>query len=320
MEKIDIDSLRSKIKKLNETLWEMRVKKLTIDDWLKNFNDKTVCSIDKQEKIALYILSNFLYFDDNLIRAMLRSVFNDLFRKPIIYEIRKENNNTLNSNIIEQKFEQELNNTRFLGIGNPSESGSHLLYYFRQENNIKTNLFINTHEIFRHTSISNSDINKIKVEEELAIPDISRYIFLDDFCGTGTQGEKFSREVVKRIKALNSKTHICYFSLIGTKWGIEELQHKANFDTVSSVLKMDDTFKCFSTESRYFDSDEFKKITEEFCTFYGKKLSNEYPLGYKDCQLLIGFHHNIPNNTLPIIWKKTDSFTPVFPRYSKKYK
>ena len=54
------------------------------------------------------------------------------------------------------------------------------------------------------------------------------------------------------------------------------------------------------------------------CEKYGNKLTKGYPLGYGGCQLLLGFSHNTPNNTLPIFWCD-NNWTPFFKRYNKKY-
>jgi hypothetical protein len=57
---------------------------------------------------------------------------------------------------------------------------------------------------------------------------------------------------------------------------------------------------------------------------YGRELWRLYPLGYRNGQLLVGFHHNTPDNTLPIVWKddircRGRPWEPVFRRYWKRY-
>jgi hypothetical protein len=46
------------------------------------------------------------------------------------------------------------------------------------------------------------------------------------------------------------------------------------------------------------------------------KILYKYPLGYENDQAAVAFHHNTPNNSLPVIWKKmTDgSWYPLFER------
>jgi hypothetical protein len=51
------------------------------------------------------------------------------------------------------------------------------------------------------------------------------------------------------------------------------------------------------------------------------QLADDHSLGFENGQLLVGFHHNTPDNTLPIIWYDEEfaSWTPIFKRYNKIY-
>lgn len=113
------------IEVLNSILWEYRALRPRIDKWLANFGT------DQEREYALYLLSRLMYFNSSNIRNLLKALYRDLYRYPVIERIRKNNNNTLDKDFIEREFKKELYNTRFLGVGNPSESGVHLLYYFR---------------------------------------------------------------------------------------------------------------------------------------------------------------------------------------------
>src|SRR5205823_2993029 len=139
---IDEDTLRRKIRRLDEAVWERRVPGHALDDWLASFNPSNENGIDERLQ-TLYLLSNFLYFGVREIRHLLRVLFSDLCRRPILHEIRKTNGDTVDLDFIDERYAAALRRTRFLGVGNPSESGVHLLYYFRQENTLPSSLFIN---------------------------------------------------------------------------------------------------------------------------------------------------------------------------------
>ena len=66
------------------------------------------------------------------MRELMKALYRDLYRYPVIAKIRRSNNDTTDCIVIDRLFEEELNHTHFIGVGNPSESGCHLLYYFRQ--------------------------------------------------------------------------------------------------------------------------------------------------------------------------------------------
>lgn len=310
------DDLKAKLKNLSETVWEDRACWTDIQDWLVNFLDDL--SENPSERMhALYLLSSFMYFGSREMRELLKSLFRDLYRYPIVAEIRQRSANSTNTQAIKDAFQEELKRTRFLGVGNPSESGTHLLYYFRQENNLPKTLFINQYEVF--------DRYGGAAPVSLRFPDISRYVFIDDLCGSGNQAKSYSRDLIQDIKRLNPRVSAAYYVLFATSLGLDEIRGNTEFDQVGCVFELDESFKCFGAESRYFpDPDGYfvKDFVRRMCEKYGNFLFPDHPLGYKDGQLLVGFHHNTPDNTLPVIWydePERVTWTPIFRRYPKVY-
>ncbi len=328
------EEYKDTIQTLNDAIWEKRVSPRNLDNWLNNFSDATFADIDKQKLHALYLLTQFMYFGVREVREMLKYIYAHIYKYPIIRDIRHNNSDTMDINFLDQQFSQEQQNTRFLAMGNPSESGSHLLYYFRQENSIPKDLFIHTHEIFKSTNIRKTD-GRITVERSIANPNVSRYIFLDDFCGSGSQAKQYSDEVINEIKQCNPTCMVYYYMFFATSKGLRRIRKKTEFDGCECIFELDESFKCFSRkprskkscseESRFFIS-EIKEIEQDFtCKMvkhYGKKL--EYgPLGFKRGQNMLAFSHNTPDNTLPIfgsvsivpglVWNQ------IFPRHNKVY-
>ena len=304
--------IMAKIKSLSETIWDNYATEPEILDWLANFTGRSIDASTEQLH-ALYLLSNFMYFGSRQIRELLRVVFRDLFKYPIVESIRKSHGDTVECSLIESEFTTELEQTRFLGVGNPSESGYHLLYYFRQENSLPKTNFIHAHEVFTRATTGPTLLRS---------PQLKRYIFIDDFCGSGQQGIAYSRDVVDHIKSLNPDSFVAYYMLFGTEIGIKRIRSETRFDDVQPVFELDSSFKVFSTTSRYF-SEGFQMISkqdaENICSTYGYILEPQHPLGFSDGQLMIGFHHNTPDNTLPIFWhdEPVVSWKPIFRRYPK---
>jgi hypothetical protein len=319
------DKLLKKVLTYYSSIWQDRRQDGIHEKWLENFKSVNEDIQDSERLNALYLLSKFMYFGNLELRVLLKSIYRDLFRYKIISSVRKANSDTTDINFLNTQFGQELGQTRFLGVGNPSESGVHLLYYFRQENNLTKELFINTHEIFKIVEIIE---NKGRVDErkilktELFNPAIRRYIFIDDFCGSGTQAKEYSKNIVSYIKSIDSGIEVNYLMLFGTETGIGVIKKETAFDNVESIFLIDETFKCFSNDSRYFNGDHTeitKDISKAICEKYGHGLLPGYPLGYKDGQLLISLFHNTPDNTLPIFWSEVNKWQPVFKRYNKIY-
>lgn len=327
------DILRSNIKRLNELIWKC-IDDEFIERWLDNFQQDG--NQQPSERLhALYFLSQVMYFGYDEIRELLRALYRDLYKYPIVEQIRRENNDTTDLELINSLFRKELEKTRFLGLGNPSESGYFLLYLFRQENDLPKNLFVNTHEIFKrevkpveHKRDRLSEKVTVTVEASLRYPEVTRYVFVDDLCGSGSQAKRYSKGPIGQIKAINPDIETYYFTLFATESGLEEVESKSGFDHVKSVCLLDKTYKCFSDESRYFPERVCsegidKEFAEHICRHYGSRLVPDNPLGFGDSQLLMAFAYNTPNNTLPVFWHDgTDEFPwqPIFRRHSKIYR
>jgi hypothetical protein len=310
------DQLVQKIKILNEEAWEHRVPWPKIQQWLENFANAGAGDSTTQQLHALFLLSKFMYFGSREMRELLRSVFRDLYKYPVVEGLRKRNGDTIDTAFLDTAFQEELEKTRFLGVGNPSESGTHLLYYFRQENALRSELFINAYEVFARAG----SITPVQLRD----PTITRYVFIDDFCGSGDQALQYSRSIIEDIKRLNPNIQTSYYVLFAMERGLEQVRANTKFDRVEAVFELDDTFKCFGAESRFFKNQP-SEITRDFaqavCRYYGTYLYAGHPLGYRDGQLLLGFFHNTPDNTLPVIWSSgaTFAWVPIFRRYPKLY-
>lgn len=308
------NALKSKLNYLCNYAWGNRIRWNDIREWLKNFEDSTP-DYNHGRIHMLFLLSQFMYFGDKELREMIKALYRDKFRYNTISKVRKNNNNTLDKNIVEAAYNDELSKTRFLGVGNPSESGTHLLYYFRQENNLPKDLFINSHKIIKR------DGQSISLQNDT----IKHYVFIDDLSGSGTQACDYSTDILEDIKNIDSNIQVSYYVLFATDEGLNKIRDETLFDDVGCIFELDKTFKAFDDDSRFFKNipDIIEKnIANQVALKYGSMLYPEDPLGYKEGQLLLGLFHNTPDNTLPIIWSDSVgalSWRPIFKRYHKNY-
>lgn len=310
------DELRDKLMTLDEALWERRISGGRLDRWLSNFDG--AADPAKARLHALYLASEFLYFGDREIRALLIALYRDLYRYPILAELRRTSNLKPGSDELGNLFATALANTRFLPLGNPSESSSLLLYYFRQENGLDKRLFVNAHELLKGLATG---------APQLSFPSVRRYVYIDDFCGSGTQVKRYSREVIQALRAAasaaSSSIRIDYFPVVASSHGVAAVKKAGLFDRVEAVVELDQSYRCFCPTARQFvgaPSEIDKAYAEELCRQFGRDLMRGQPLGYRPGQLMLGFHHNTPNNTLPIFWCESNGprrWRPLFRRYSK---
>ncbi|MGE8533000.1 MAG: hypothetical protein ACN6OJ_00270 [Chryseobacterium sp.] len=318
------DRLEEKIRIFLNSIWKEKHEDSLLEKWTNNFETE-------EEKLhMLFLLSKFMYFGNLEIRELLTSIYRDFFKYPQIHKIRRDDSHTINKTDIEIKFDEVLTKTKFLGVGNPSESGVHLLYYFRQQNNLTKNLFITLSEIFKFTEKSKSSGTGTYLTIEIGLPNIENYIFIDDFCGTGNQAESELKDKLINLKRLKPEVKLYYFMMFGTNVGINKIQNieylnpkncsmEKVFEEVKAIFLLDDSFKTFNANSRFF-AQAPEEITQILCKNTNEKYGKPMrfgPLGYDNCELMLSFSHNTPDNSLPIFWNEQKLWKPFFKRYNK---
>lgn len=308
------------LRTLVEHAWEREVTWSQIQAWSANFTGETA-SIDVEREHSLIALSRFIYFGKRLVREMLRALYRDHFEAPLIQRARRNSQHTRDSVMLRSNFAQELNSTRFIGVGNPSESGAHLLYYFRQVNRLSKELFVDIGAAF--SEIQPGGRTAALQAKDLSV---SRYVFFDDVVGSAEQSTLYLSNKVRRIRKANPRLDLRFMCLFASSKGLDALNSKNMFDGKATTLfELDDTYKVFNALQRYFPPGllgNFSiQIFEEMARHYGQNLFPGHAAGYKDGQFMLGFTHNTPDNTLPVYWNegRRASWSPIFVRYDKVY-
>lgn len=316
---MDIKEYEATIRRLVLHAWDNEVSWPEISSWMANFTGRY--SDAEQERIyCLFALTRFMYFGKRLVREMLRSLYRDHFEAPLMQRIRRNYNNTRDSNLLRSKYEEELRATRFIGVGNPAESGTHLLYYFRQVNHLPKDLFTDIPSAF--TPVFDRKSNVVHYEPR---QQATRYVFFDDIVGSGTQVTGYLGPHIQRIRAAKTSPELRFMSLFATTTGLEKVSDPSFFGRgAMSLFELDESYKAFEQTSRYFNKSPvgFDLATMRgIAETYGQQLWPGAPLGYKDGQLFLAFSHNTPDNAPPIFWDDGSHFpwSPVFVRYGKIY-
>ncbi len=308
------------LRTLVDHAWDREVTWSHIQAWVNNFSGQTA-SIDVEREHSRIALTRFIYFGKRLVREMLRSMYRDHFEAPLIQRVRRNCRDTRNATVLRMHFDQELNSTRFIGVGNPSESGAHLLYYFRQINRLRKELFVDLGAAFsetrpggRTTPLQATDLS------------VSRYVFFDDVVGSAQQSSTYLSSKLLRIRKANPQLDLRFMCLFASSMGLEVLNSARLFDgKATSLFELDDTYKVFNAAQRYFPSGlagSFDTaIFERMARHYGQSLFPGHAAGYRDGQFMLGFTHNTPDNTLPIYWNegRQIAWSPIFVRYDKVY-
>ena len=312
------ETLLKKLMVLSEQLWEGRVDRRRIELWLGNFTGETTHQ-DKERYYALLLLSNVMYFGERELRELLRALFRDHYRYRVIQEIRHRLDGTTDVAAIHKEYTSVLMHTRFLPMGNPSESGTHLMYWFRQENELSPDLFVHPHGL--------SDRSLVDPSARFVDPHIQRLVFLDDFCGSGTQAIEITHTLLPLIRRLAQNSQVAldisYLVLFANGHALERVRKETHFDSVQAVFELDDSYMAFSGTARQFaGSSEDRDGARRLAMAYGRCLCPGGPLGFRNGQLLLAFHHNTPDNSLPILWAGPPThprWEPAFQRFPKHY-
>lgn len=290
-ESLSIERLKKIILKTSIVAWNNQVSDKMINRWLENFTGKFFSSKEIEHKVALWLLAHFTFYSINDVRILCKNLFNLILHQKLV-----ENRNV-------KSFDEVLNeliyDSLFVGLGNNSESGNTILYYFRQENKLSKKCF--------------------EPEDGRMYKNL---IFIDDVAMSGTQacsyGKKFIIDAEKKYAGF----------LIATEESIKMIRESTLDMRPIATMVLDKRDRAFSENSFVFSDSKVKKIIEyakEFCREYGKiavqgdPYMSNCPLGYKDGAYLIGFEYNTPDNSLPIFWGTGNGWIPIFKRYEKIY-
>ncbi len=292
---IDNKEMQNLIINHNKYIWGDCISKKDVEEWFNNFKGKVI-DTTKEKEIALDLVLNFIYYNEKEIKYLCRSAY-IMFRQRKIRDFASMGNSI---DTAEALFNEELTKCRFSHIGRPSESGGYILYPFRHINELPLSLFLERWD-------------------ELT-DDIARLILVDDFLGTGETAIRFWKsQIIQDIIKRYPDIKLYYIVLVALKRGIDNVKNNTNFKIICPQI-FDEEYRVFSKKSSIFLGKEKRESARQVCKSYGEDLEGEeYALGYKDSEALLGFHHNIPNNTLPIIWSDKKGWAPLFPRERKIY-
>ena len=174
------------------------------------------------------------------------------------------------------------------------ESGDEMLSWFRHANNLKgsqhNDLFIHRSDILR---------------QNLGFDDT--VVLVDDFVGTGDQACKSWDEIYGELLAEVGRVFLVIVA--GVNNAIARINDETGLEALAHIgFNNSDNF--FDSKCKWFNNAE-KETILEYCTLIDKVK----PKGHGDCGLLVVFSHTVPNNTIPILQKRTNDWEPLFCRY-----
>jgi hypoxanthine phosphoribosyltransferase len=269
--------------------------------WLSNF--KTM----EEKYCAAKLLDRFVYYSEEDIISLIKYGLYELVLKRKILE-HEVNNSFLVSN---QELVEMQNNffstTLILPLlkDNLSESSLAILRHLTNDLGFPEENILNNHRL------DSKILSKAK-----------NLLIVDDFIGTGNQILQFWNQIkitiddedviVNKLKTKFPNLDIEYFCLVCTEEGYSNFHAENNYVPLKITYceMLSNKFKVFGKDSVYFTNDEVEDcrlILEDLC-----KKNDVELLGYNSLDYAIAFHHSIPDSSLPLFYKQTSTWKPLF--------
>jgi hypothetical protein len=266
-----------------------RGKRITEDQvrsWLEQFDN------DIDRRLMFQLLRQIRFYRQDVIRQKLQEGMALVRRR--VMELKR----------VSERTRRDLLVTGFGGLG---KSGTHYARMVVQENKIY------------HANAM--DLDALKRKDALSQSDVRALIVADDILGSGgTAIEGFgdlNEKLGDRLRERDIKVFlifVCGFSDAREK--LEDLVVRSGIKTEICVCDLlTDEDRAFSKTNPAFASEEERNRALNLAITKGMQLEKRAPLGFGDCQALVVFEDSCPNNSLPILWKKTDEWRAIFPRH-----
>lgn len=141
-------------------------------------------------------------------------------------------------------------------------------------------------------------------------------IFIDDFIGDGSQALNWFHNggdaYFKRFHWLK-ECSVYYCVLVGFKAGIDLIRQELSPRLVKDVVvahELDEKDRAFSPANPLWKGEQELLRARTLAEDVGRQVlrgrtgydPERDRLGRRDCQALVVFHYNVPNNTLPLFW------------------
>ena len=259
--------------------------------WLDQFEYNT------EQKLMFNLLKNVRFYDLSKIKEAFRPLHSKV-QENIAQRggVRSADRRGRRDDILLSNF------------GSPAQSGSSYARIYANENKIYIDNAVSFDKI--------SDVLEKKSH-------IKAIVFVDDIIASGNSAVESLNTLNDQCGKLLEKQKVTVFisAICGLHIGIKKLEdaiEKVPFEAEVIVgdplIEID---QCFNSTSEVFSSSDERNRAERIVLEHGKLLQKKYPLGYENSQLLVAFHDNCPNNTLPILWCESTGkkqWIPLFKR------
>jgi hypothetical protein len=278
-----------------------------VDRWVR-YKDRTITV----ERIRHWLNQ----FGDNYAQRRLLPVLTDLrfYTRDLVREKVASAHKLVQRSLTDRGLESVVVGQRKRGhvmvsyLGGPAKSGTMCASLYVEENRIYSDHLVERGKVISEVLRQRDQVQAL--------------IFVDDFVGSGTQSSKFLASFVDEWFGQGGDDGLVVFfvALAGFQAGFSKLERavtELNLPVEVRVCDMlTDADKCFSDSSEIYPDPVERAAARDLIERLGDRLGEKRnPVGYSDGQAIVVFENGCPNNSLPILWKQTDEWEALFPRY-----
>lgn len=142
-------------------------------------------------------------------------------------------------------------------------------------------------------------------------------VMVDDFIGTGLDVVDRNIDFERALAGLGARPPE-YLCTVATEDGCARVEREAQTKVHVGEL-LTNQHKVFDEDSEVLPESLERGMLKASCAHRGASLLPvEHALGFGGCQLALVMPDNVPDNTLPVIWRQNDTWRALYPRDMRK--
>lgn len=274
-----------------------KIDEIVLDNWLGNF----ISAEDRY--IAARILDGLIYRSEPMLYSsidqLLQCVLTSQLRQWDLYSPK-----SIEDFLSSLKDGDPSHPVRFVAIDKsfaneePGKSGDIIIRHVRQRGRVSAKLTCSPESI-------------------PSLPDsVKVLVFVDDIIGSGKQFKKFAKFHELDVHAARFKSLYC--PMMAYDDGVATIQHAYPWLTVSPIEMLSERHRFYhadSEEANKWAADKTNTIADVREHVSALAVAAGIPPATKfSLELLVAFDHSTPNNTLPLLWARSDKWHPLLTR------
>lgn len=190
-------------------------------------------------------------------------------------------------------------------LDGPGRSGARFAGIYADEN-----------DIYRENVIDRSTLRGALGDRA----EVEAVVFVDDCIGSGQQASEAFRKLIAECGDVVTEKGIMFFfiPIVAFDGGAHKLRRAlARMDVRVDFIPcelLSDADRSFSPDSEIYAAADTRDRAHQLMLQFGQQLDRRHPLGYEDGQAAVVFSEGCPNCSLPVLWKVSHKWEPLFPR------